>query len=149
VIESKSKDGKCVPFFDFCFIDGAHSWAVDGFAFFLVEKLLKQGGWLLFDDLDWSYSMSQGLKDTDFVKNMPEDEKNTAQIERVFSLLVAQHQEFTNFNVQKRFGWAQKKYKTNMEKSKIADPIDALYSMQSIVPDIKSILRKIKYKLKK
>jgi predicted O-methyltransferase YrrM len=149
IIEGRTYENKCQPLYDFCFIDGAHSWAVDGFAFFLVEKLLKPGGWLLFDDLDWSYSMSQGLKDTDLVKNMPDDEKNTPQIERVFSLLVAQHPEFTNFKVQKRFGWAQKKDNLNMEKALNANPIDALYSMQSIVPDIMSILRKIKYRIKK
>lgn len=32
------------PIFDFCYIDGAHDWYNDGFAFFLVDKLLKPGG---------------------------------------------------------------------------------------------------------
>src|SRR6187401_1593211 len=35
------------PRYDFCYLDGAHSWFVDGFAFFLVDKLLKPGGWML------------------------------------------------------------------------------------------------------
>ncbi len=40
------------PRFDFCYLDGGHLWDVTGFAFFLVDKLLRPGGWLLFDDLE-------------------------------------------------------------------------------------------------
>ena len=39
------------PVFDFCYIDAAHTWDDTGFAFFLVDELLRPGGWLLFDDL--------------------------------------------------------------------------------------------------
>jgi len=35
------------PRFDFCYIDGAHDWFTDGFAFFLVDRLLKPGGHML------------------------------------------------------------------------------------------------------
>ena len=65
--------------FDFCYIDGAHSWDTDGFAFFLVDKLLKRGGWILFDDLDWAYDESPSLKNTDFVKKMSKAERETNQ----------------------------------------------------------------------
>jgi predicted O-methyltransferase YrrM len=67
------------PRFDFCYIDGAHSWFVDGFAFFLVERLLRPGGWILFDDLNWTYAASESLKDTDLVRTMPKDERETPQ----------------------------------------------------------------------
>jgi predicted O-methyltransferase YrrM len=46
------------PRFDLCYIDGAHNWFVDGFAFFLSDRLLRPGGWVIFDDLDWTYSTS-------------------------------------------------------------------------------------------
>ena len=39
------------PIFDFCYIDCAHDWYNDGFAFLLVDKLLKPGGWIFFDDM--------------------------------------------------------------------------------------------------
>ncbi|MGL5809687.1 MAG: hypothetical protein ACRCYQ_07075, partial [Nocardioides sp.] len=74
--------------FDFAFIDGAHSWFVDGLAFFLVDKLLKPGAWVLFDDLDWTYATSPTLSQTELVRSMPEDERNTPQIGKVFELLV-------------------------------------------------------------
>lgn len=30
--------------FDFCYLDGGHTWADTGFAFFLIDKLLEDGG---------------------------------------------------------------------------------------------------------
>ncbi|MEV6927397.1 class I SAM-dependent methyltransferase [Dactylosporangium sp. NPDC051485] len=94
--------------FDFAFIDGAHSWFVDGLAFFLVDKLLKPGGWMLFDDLDWTYATSPTLGQTDFVRSMPEDERNTPQIGKVFELLVAQHPGYDEFRNDGAWGWARK-----------------------------------------
>ena len=49
-IAGQSANGKCEPCYDFCFIDGAKNWTIDGLAFFLVDKLLKADGWILFDD---------------------------------------------------------------------------------------------------
>ena len=39
--------------FDVVFIDGAHTWFHDGFAFMLVDHLLRPGGHVLFDDYVW------------------------------------------------------------------------------------------------
>ncbi len=46
------------PRFDFCYFDGGHTWDVTGFGFVLVDLLLKPGGWILFDDLDWTIAHS-------------------------------------------------------------------------------------------
>jgi predicted O-methyltransferase YrrM len=94
--------------FDFAFIDGAHSWFVDGFAFYLVDKLLKPGGWILFDDLDWTYATSPTLGGTDFVRSMPEDERDTPQIGKVFDLLVRTHPGYDEFRTDGAWGWARK-----------------------------------------
>lgn len=148
IIEKQTKKNLCKPIFDFCFIDGAHTWEVDGFAFFLVEKLLKSGSWILFDDLNWKFSESHTLKDSEFVKMMPEKEKQSAQIERVFSLLVSQHPKFRNHKIVNRWAWAQKIDQTNLDTKKSNNFINSLYIKQSILPDILMILRKIKYKIK-
>lgn len=112
IIERQTIQGICKPIFDFCFIDGAHTWEVDGLAFFLVEKLLKPGGWILFDDLYWTFAKSPSLKNTKLVQEMPEDQKTTPQVERIFSLLVSQHQNFENIKIYKEWGWVQKKKNT-------------------------------------
>lgn len=41
------------PIFDYCFLDGAHTFAIDALSFFLVDKLLKVGGYVDFDDYGW------------------------------------------------------------------------------------------------
>ncbi|MDH5730349.1 MAG: class I SAM-dependent methyltransferase, partial [Gammaproteobacteria bacterium] len=93
-----------IPQFDFCYIDGAHNWFVDGFAFFLVDRLLKPGGLIVFDDLNWTYDTSPSLKKTDFVKNMPDDERCTPQVRKVYELLVKTHPNYDEFL--DKDGWA-------------------------------------------
>ena len=41
------------PLFDYCFLDGAHTVAVDALNFFLADRLLHVGGWMDFDDYTW------------------------------------------------------------------------------------------------
>lgn len=146
LIEENTKDGTCKPVLDFCFIDGAHNWETDGLAFFLADKLLKPGSWILFDDLDWTYSKSPSLKDTDFVRNMPENEKNTPQVLKVFSLLVSQHHDYKEIHVKGRWGWARKG-DNNLKNNNINNIDDILYQNQRIIPDILSICRKLKRKI--
>lgn len=50
------------PLFDYVFIDGAHTWALDALAFFLVDRLLKPGGCIDFDDYSWSLAGSPSMK---------------------------------------------------------------------------------------
>jgi predicted O-methyltransferase YrrM len=42
------------PQFDLCYFDGGHTWDATGFGFVLVDILLRPGGWIVFDDLDWT-----------------------------------------------------------------------------------------------
>lgn len=52
-LRAQLTDAGIQPLYDFVFLDGAHTWDVDGLAFCLVDRLLRPGGWILFDDLDW------------------------------------------------------------------------------------------------
>jgi predicted O-methyltransferase YrrM len=97
------------PLFDLCYLDGAHSWFVDGFAFFLVDRLLKPGGWIIFDDLDWTYQSSPSLKNSSIVRDMPHEEKTIPQIKLVYDLLVKRHPDYHNFRVEDGWAYAQKK----------------------------------------
>lgn len=96
------------PRFDFVFIDGAHTWETDGLAFFIVDRLLRPGGWILFDDLEWTLG-SGGMKDVPWVKELPEEQRHTPQIEKVFELLVKRHPGYVNFRRHANWGWAQKR----------------------------------------
>lgn len=103
------------PLFDFCYIDGAHDWNVDGFAFLLVDKLLKPGGWVIFDDMDWTFGSSPSMRNIGRVLNMPPDVKNTPHVSKVFEILVKKHPNYCNFETT-NFGWGitQKKIKKNL-----------------------------------
>ena len=48
--------GNVEPAYDFVYLDGAKNWTIDGLAVVLIEKLLRPGGWLLMDDLPWTYA---------------------------------------------------------------------------------------------
>ena len=41
------------PLFDYCFLDGAHTFAIDALNFFLCDKLTRIGGFIDFDDYGW------------------------------------------------------------------------------------------------
>jgi predicted O-methyltransferase YrrM len=96
------------PRFDMCYIDGAHDWFVDGFAFFLVDRLLRPNGWIVFDDMDWTYAGSPALGHTEKVKQMPEDERTSKQVRLVYDLLVKVHPGYHNFRDEGEWAFAQK-----------------------------------------
>jgi predicted O-methyltransferase YrrM len=99
--------GNCEPIFDFCYLDGAHNWTIDGLAVVLVEKLLKPGAWLLLDDLEWSYAASPSGAEPPFP--LSRSERREAHVRAVFDLIVRQHPSFTQFRVQDgNWGWAAK-----------------------------------------
>lgn len=149
IIDCQTIQGVCQPIFDFCFIDGAHSWEVDGLAFFLVEKLLQPGGWILFDDLNWTYSTSPSLKNVKWVNELPEEQRNTPQIEKVFSLLVCKHPNFENFRIADGWGWAQKKALEDETTRNFDNPIDELYlQQQGVKGNIVSLLQKVQKRIK-
>jgi predicted O-methyltransferase YrrM len=97
--------------FDFCYFDAGHSWDVTGFAFFLVDRLLKPGGWVVFDDLNWTYEQmtKPGEPTPDFLSRMPEEELRTAQIGKVWDLLVARSIGYERREVIGSWGIARKR----------------------------------------
>lgn len=100
------------PYFDFCYIDSGHSWDDTGFGFFLVDKLLKPGGIILFDDLGWKLSDDPPCKKEDlsiWVRSFTEEEANTYQVRKVWELLVKKHPNYHNFKEDGTWGFAQKK----------------------------------------
>jgi predicted O-methyltransferase YrrM len=90
--------------FDLCYLDGGHDWYNTGLAFFLVDKLLRPGGWIIFDDLDWTMEHLN----TQWALRKPLEERITPQVRKVWELLVKPHANYTNFREQASWGYAQK-----------------------------------------
>jgi predicted O-methyltransferase YrrM len=97
------------PRFDFVYLDGGHTWDVTGYGFLLVDRLLNPGGWVLFDDLDWTIAGSAGLRDADWARQLPEEQRTTPQVRKVFELLVATHPGYDNIRERDGWGWARKR----------------------------------------
>ena len=99
-------DGNCTPAFDFCYLDGAKDWNIDGLAVVLIEKLLRPGGWLLLDDLDWSYD---GSGYTPVPADLSRAERAQPHVRAVFEVLVKPNPAFSEFRVEDDWwAWAKK-----------------------------------------
>jgi predicted O-methyltransferase YrrM len=96
------------PSFDLCYIDGAHTWDVDGLAFFLVDRLLRPGGWIIFDDLNWTLEGSNCLRTSEWMHSLPEAERSTAQVRKIWDLLVLPHPGYGEFSTDGAWAFARK-----------------------------------------
>jgi predicted O-methyltransferase YrrM len=108
-ILSNTKDGSCEEEYDLCIIDGPKNWTIDGAAFFLVDKILKTGGRIIFDDYFWTHARDSGETDaTDGIshRSLSKIELETPQIREIFELLVVQHPSYSNFTILAEGSWA-------------------------------------------
>jgi predicted O-methyltransferase YrrM len=129
-IKRQTSNDACEPNYDFCVIDGSKNWTIDGGAFFLVDKLLRPGGVLVFDDYSWSYALADRRRDaTDGVthRELSVDELRTPAIREVFELLVKQHPAYAEFELYPVEDWAvarkvqadQKRYEVHYDAGQI------------------------------
>lgn len=108
LIDAQTTPMSTDPVFDLCYVDGSHLWETDGLAFFLVERLLRPGGTLIFDDLDWCLSHSPSLKNEDWVRALSPEDRRFQHMDAVFRLLVAPHPNIEETVVDGGWGWARK-----------------------------------------
>jgi len=112
VQQASDPAGNVTPRYDFCYLDGAKNLNVDGLAVVLVEKLLRPGGWLLMDDLEWTYEDNPWILpsgDGRPLGPLSDSERTEPHLRAVFELIVKQHPSFTTLRVEDEwFGWAQK-----------------------------------------
>lgn len=93
------------PAFDFVFHDADHTWDTTALAFFLMDKMLVPGGWMLFDDYPWTIEASDSVKQTTRGK-FPEEERRTPAVAEVFRLLISERPDYGNFTLTKNGKWA-------------------------------------------
>lgn len=115
VVEQTDASGVCEPLYDFAYLDGVKLLNVDGVCTALLAQLLKPGGWLLLDDLRWTYEeqpefqpevvLGSGARFT-----LSDAERSTAQIRAVFDYLVRPNPAYGNLDIDFDgwWGWAQR-----------------------------------------
>lgn len=101
--------GDCEPAFDFVYLDGAKSLTIDGVSAFFIERLLRPGGWLLMDDLDWTFDANPKAIQAEGPYSLSQAERSTPQLLGVFDNIVRAIPGFTELRVEDgQWGWAHK-----------------------------------------
>lgn len=77
------------PQFDFCFFDGGHTWDNTGFGVLLIDMLLRPGGLILLDDMDWTIGGSQYYQNNPGrMKPYDMDEREAPAVRRVWETIL-------------------------------------------------------------
>lgn len=79
------------PIYDYVFLDGAHTWAIDGFATLLADRLLDVGGYLDFDDYGWTVAGSPCLNPRVFpltARLYTDEQMEAYQVRMIVDLLI-------------------------------------------------------------
>lgn len=105
------QDGVCEPLYDFVYLDGVKLLTVDGVSAVLLAQLIKPGGWLLFDDLRWTYAEDPEFEPTIALDNgarftLSDRERETSQVRAVFDYIVKPSGAFGNFRESSDGWWA-------------------------------------------
>lgn len=114
-VAKQATRGMCNPMYDFVYLDGAKWLTLDSAAVIFIEQLLRPGGWLLMDDLDWSYTQHPeqvpvvSYPETQTTYSFSEAEMTVPHLRAVFDLVVRHHTAFTEFREDDgQWGWAHK-----------------------------------------
>ena len=103
------------PEFDLVFIDGAHTWEPDALAFLMTEKILRPGGWFIFDDINWCIAESPTAMAQVGNITLTVEQQRSKQVREIVELLVRQHPNIASWHEDARWGFARKKSRAEME----------------------------------
>lgn len=136
LIAKQTKNGICEPLFDFCLLDGAHEWSPDALAFFLVAKLIKPGGWIVLDDINFTLRSVPNWQQE--FGNYTDKELDSFQVGMVYELAVRQHPDFQAFRITHngRIGWAKKVDKSC--QNQLQETQAQLYQAQTLIKAMES-----------
>lgn len=90
------EDGKN-GIFDAAYLDGAHNLIHDGLACCLLKELIKPEGFLVFDDVNWSYAISPTCNpkvNPGICNGYTEEQICDCQVKRVIRLFMEQDEKF-------------------------------------------------------
>ena len=94
------------PIFDYVFMDGNSTFAIDGLTFFLVDRLLKVGGHIDFDNYDLIFGTSRTFRPERFPltgKLYTREQIDTKQVKMIVDLLVRKSRRYSEIVPNKIF----------------------------------------------
>lgn len=81
-------------FLDYVYIDGSHTWCHDALAFLLVDRMLRPGACVEFDDYGWVPRQNKVSRNPKWQEGYTDEQMNTAQVKKVVDLLVKRDQSY-------------------------------------------------------
>jgi hypothetical protein len=83
------REEKDTAIWDLVYLDGAHTFPVDAPATCCLKEMIKVGGHLVFDDMDWSYSVSPTLsKNAEALKRFTDEQNSEPHVSLVVDAFV-------------------------------------------------------------
>lgn len=92
----------CRPKYDLAIIDCSKNWTDLSGGFFLVDKLLKFGGTIIWDDYHWTYARADRKRDATagiLHSSLTEEERRIPHVREVVHLLAMQHPHYREFKI--------------------------------------------------
>jgi predicted O-methyltransferase YrrM len=132
ILREQLRDGRIEPLYDFAFLDGAHLWDPDALAFLLLDRLLRPGGWLLLDDLDWA---------PDACYELPASQAGFPHVREVWELLAVTHPDYGDFRTDGQWGWAR--------KSADARPAERVVQKRDLVGELRDVSALVRQRLRR
>jgi predicted O-methyltransferase YrrM len=110
VSRAADPDGNVTPVWDFVYLDGAKTLTIDLATVVLVERVLRPGGWLLLDDLPWTFDSAPEFIPTTVLANgerftMSADEIAQPHLQAIFDHVIRPHPNLGHFSVQDDGWW--------------------------------------------
>ena len=88
----RNQSGNDIGIWDLIYLDGAHNYLVDGMATVYLKELLKVNGIIIFDDMQWSFSVSSNKKNNK--KNFTDEQIKTPHVSLVVDTLIRSDKRF-------------------------------------------------------
>jgi predicted O-methyltransferase YrrM len=109
VVSSRDPSGR--DDFDLVFVDGSKDFSTVGLSFVLVSRLIRIGGWLICDDLGWTYDgyCSTGTHFDVDVSELTDEERTVSHVREAFDLFIAGADCFrVEHGASSWMGWAER-----------------------------------------
>ena len=75
--------------FDAVYLDGAHTFLYTGIGVCLLKELIKEGGYLILDDLFWTQSKSKTVRDIALKNKVPKEQMDDMQVLRAQEIFLS------------------------------------------------------------
>ena len=126
VRRASDEHGNVEPEWDFVYLDGAKTLTIDLTTVVLVEPMLRTGGWLLLDDLPWTFAGATQFVPTTVLQNgerftMSDEEIGQPHLQAIFDHVIRTHPNLGNFSVQDDGWWAWSQKVRQPEKTIVVE----------------------------